>query len=139
MLLPLVSSRSRPRFQCLISHLSLHNNQLLGDVLDNSGHLRTYLLGQFFRSSQASSTTRELIHLHSISLHGLYRAAAKSRQMFLWWNMWTSILALCEVSKPSIIVVFILGIDLGQLLKVELVPQHSANATKAFDELVAFA
>ena len=60
--------------------------------------------------------------------------------MFLRSNIRTSILALSrEVSKPSIVVEFVLGIDLGQLLEVELVPQHGANAAEAFDELVALA
>ena len=67
------------------------------------------------------------------------KAAAKSRQKFRPGNIWTSILALCEVSKPSIVIEFVLGVDLGQLLKVELVPQHGADAAKAFDELVALA
>lgn len=60
--------------------------------------------------------------------------------MFLRWNIRTSILALSrEVSKPSIVVEFVLGIDFGQLLEVELVSQHGADATEALDELVALA
>lgn len=59
--------------------------------------------------------------------------------MFLGQNIWTSILALREVSKSSIVVEFILGIDLDQLLEVELVSQHGAYAAEAFDELVALA
>ena len=59
--------------------------------------------------------------------------------MFLRWNIWTSILALCEVSKPSVVIEFVLGIDFSQLLEVELVSQHGTYATKAFDELVALA
>lgn len=59
--------------------------------------------------------------------------------MFPRRNIWTGILALCEVSKTSIIVVFILGIDLGQLLEIELISQHSTNATEASEELRALA
>ena len=60
--------------------------------------------------------------------------------MFLRRNIRTSILALSrEVSKPSIVVEFILGIDFGQLLEVELVSQHGADAAEALDELVTLA
>lgn len=77
--------------------------------------------------------------MHASPIHGLSRAAAKSRRIFLQWDIWTSILALRDVSKPSMIVELILGIDLSQLFKLELVSQHSTNATKAFDELVGLA
>ena len=70
-------------------------------------------------------------------MHGLYQAAAKTRQMFPLRNIWTRILALREVSKASIVIELILGIHLGQLLKVELISQHGADATEALDELVA--
>lgn len=76
---------------------------------------------------------------HASRIHDLSRAVAKSRQMFLRRNIWTSILALREVSKASIVVELILGIDLDQLLEVELVSQHGADAAEAFDELVALA
>ncbi len=43
----------------------------------------------------------------------LRTAAAKTRHMFLRRNIWTGILAHCEVSKPSIVIELVLGIDLG--------------------------
>ena len=101
----------------------------------------TYLLTieQLLRYSQACSSSHEAIRRPYFPIRNLSKAAAKTRQMFPRWNIRTRILALCEVSKPSIIIIFILGVDLGQLLKVEFVPQHGANATEAFDELIALA
>ena len=112
-------------------------------ILNSRAQPRTFKsIEQLFLASQSGSTNREpgppartLPSIHGLSS----RAAAKTRQMFPRRNIWTGILALREVSKPSIIVEFILGIDLDQLLEVELVSQHGANAAEAFDELVALA
>lgn len=56
------------------------------------------------------------------------------------WKLGVRLLPLCcEVIELSIIVKFILGINVSQLLKIDLVTQNGTNTTKALDELIALA
>lgn len=55
-------------------------------------------------------------------------------------NAWRLLLALfCEVVELSIIIELIFVVNIGQLLKVDLVAQKGANATKSFHKLISFA
>ena len=140
-----MSCHPRPRISLSpFSSHPLRYRQCLDKISNRSGYSRTFqtTFERHFRSSQTCSTGLGPARLHLSANRGLdyHEAAAKTRQMFLLRrDIWTSILALREVSKPSIIIEFILGVDLGQLFKVELVPQHGADATEALDELVALA
>jgi len=64
--------------------------------------------------------------------------ARDCRQSIFAGDAWNCVLAPCEVIELSIVVVFIFVIEIGQLLKVDLVAQNGTNSTKSFDKLIAF-
>ena len=109
-------------------------------MLTNTEYLRTFsTLAQLSLVSQPGATGHEPARPRARPTHGRSGPAAKSRRTVPRRDIRTGILALREVSKPSIVVELVLGVDLGQLFEVELVPQHGPDAAEAFDELVALA
>jgi hypothetical protein len=70
--------------------------------------------------------------------HVVLTFGAGSGRSFTRRGEWGRYLAVSEGAQPSIIVEFVfIFVEVGELLKVESVAEDGADATKAFDELVA--
>lgn len=61
----------------------------------------------------------------------LLQFGARSRRRARRVRFWARCLAQCEVAKPSVVVEFILVVEIGKLLKIDLVAENGSDATKA--------